>query len=162
MDRMRFYLGIVTKRKLDDLHYGSQSYCAQPCPGHRCDRRAEAQSDDLTHGPAGRPAASGTGAEAASRAPRARDQGHACARRASSHKSLPRARILSPEYVCVQIAVYSIQIVTVVRTNCHRRAQWIAVGRKKRGARTFRHIRTCSHVTCFLRFLLRRSAPALE
>ena len=46
MDRMRFHLGIVTKRKLDDLHYGSQRYCAQPRPGHRCDRRAEAQSDD--------------------------------------------------------------------------------------------------------------------
>ena len=59
-------------------------------------------------------AASGTGAEAASRAPRARDQGRACARRASSHKSSPRARILSPEYVCVNRSVQC--------TNCHRRA----------------------------------------
>ena len=60
----------------------------------------------------------GTGAEAASRAPRARDQGRACARRASSHKSSPRARILSPEYVCVD---RSVQIVTVV-TKEERRA----------------------------------------
>ncbi len=50
----------------------------------------------------------GTGAEAASRAPRARDQGRACARRASSHKSSLRARILSAEYVFVRIAVYKL------------------------------------------------------
>ncbi len=135
-DPIRLRLKIVTTRMVDDLHYGSQRYCAQPRPGHRCDRCAEAQSDDrrhaasdakwrgqlgwLTHGPTGRPAASGTGAEAASRAPRARDQGRACARRASSHKSSPRARILSPEYVCVD---RSVQIVTVV-TKEERRA-WL-------------------------------------
>ena len=66
--------------------------------------------------------ASGPGAEAASRAPRARDQGRACARRASSHKSSPRARILSPEYVCVCVD-RSVQIVTVV-TKEERRA-WL-------------------------------------
>ena len=55
----------------------------------------------------------GTGAEAASRAPRARDQGRACARRASSHKSSPRARILSIQSTCACVD-RSERIVTVV------------------------------------------------
>ncbi len=48
-DPMRLHLKIVTTRMLDDLHYGSQRYCAQPRPGHRSDRRAEAQSDDCRY-----------------------------------------------------------------------------------------------------------------
>ena len=90
----------------------------------------------------------GTGAEAASRAPRARDQGRACARRASSHKSSPRARILSPEYVCVRgslctaykLSPSCVQIVTVVRSGsqCDER----------REARA--HFGTYAHVHMFL------------
>ena len=113
----------------------------------------------LTHGPTGRPAASGTGAEAASRAPRARDQGRACARRASSHKSSPRARILSPEYVCVCVCVNR----SVQCTNCHRRAYKLspscAVDRSGMKEERHAHISAHTHMfTCYM-FLALPASP---
>ena len=90
----------------------------------------------------------GTGAEAASRAPRARDQGRACARRASSHKSSPRARILSPKYVCVNRGVQC--------TNCYRRAYKLspscAVDRS--GTKEERRAHISAHTCMFTCYML--------